>query len=212
MISTSSINNIDDDQLFYTKIYLNETLRSKLNIKLDHKSKLFQNLNGAFGEVELKFKTNDSYIVNTFYQTQPKVIHGNGGSKIHLNSLSNYLAKSWTLESGCLSCGEGGRKVNYLDKEKSEKSQSVASEKDGGDDILLVCLFIQHATPFLPEFFQDIERLNCTKDRMSVRIHNSQKYHRKHVERFIQATKNSYHSIKLFDSTVPEWQARNLCL
>lgn len=52
IVSSSPIKDDDDDQLFYTKIYLNPELREKLNIKLDHKSQIFQNLNGAVGESE----------------------------------------------------------------------------------------------------------------------------------------------------------------
>lgn len=53
IVSSSQINNNDDDQLFYTNIYLNEDLRKKHNIQLDHRTQIFQNLNGAIGKVYL---------------------------------------------------------------------------------------------------------------------------------------------------------------
>lgn len=59
------------------------------------------------GDVALKFEDDDAKIQNTVYQTVPIVIHGNGPSKVLLNSLGNYLAKSWTQNEGCLSCQEG---------------------------------------------------------------------------------------------------------
>lgn len=37
----------DDDQLYYTKAFLDKDIRDKLQIKLDDESALFQNLNGA---------------------------------------------------------------------------------------------------------------------------------------------------------------------
>ena len=37
----------DDDQLFYTKIFLNDELREQYKIKLDNRAEIFQNLNGA---------------------------------------------------------------------------------------------------------------------------------------------------------------------
>uniref|UniRef100_A0A452S506 Procollagen-lysine,2-oxoglutarate 5-dioxygenase 2 n=1 Tax=Ursus americanus TaxID=9643 RepID=A0A452S506_URSAM len=37
----------DDDQLFYTKIYIDPLKREAINITLDHKCKIFQTLNGA---------------------------------------------------------------------------------------------------------------------------------------------------------------------
>ncbi|ETE69598.1 Procollagen-lysine,2-oxoglutarate 5-dioxygenase 3 [Ophiophagus hannah] len=43
----------DDDQLFYTRIYLDPALREKYGITLDHTSKIFQNLNGAIVTAEL---------------------------------------------------------------------------------------------------------------------------------------------------------------
>lgn len=45
------IKNKDDDQLYYTKAFLDKDIRTKLNIKLDYESELFQNLNGATGEM-----------------------------------------------------------------------------------------------------------------------------------------------------------------
>ena len=35
---------IEGEQLFFTKIFLDEKKRNELNIKLDHQSQLFQNL------------------------------------------------------------------------------------------------------------------------------------------------------------------------
>jgi hypothetical protein len=37
----------EDNQLFYTKIYLDEGKRKELSIQIDHRSQLFQNLNEA---------------------------------------------------------------------------------------------------------------------------------------------------------------------
>jgi hypothetical protein len=50
IVTSSAVANEDDDQLFYTEVYLNEELRNKLCIKLDHRADIFQNLNGAVGE------------------------------------------------------------------------------------------------------------------------------------------------------------------
>jgi hypothetical protein len=50
VVTSSAVANDDDDQLFYTRVYLNEELRDKFRIKLDHRSDIFQNLNGAIGE------------------------------------------------------------------------------------------------------------------------------------------------------------------
>lgn len=47
LLKTQDIADTDDDQLFFTNAYLNEDLRTKFNMKLDHNSEMFQNINGA---------------------------------------------------------------------------------------------------------------------------------------------------------------------
>lgn len=44
------IKNKDDDQLYYTKAFLDKEIRDKLKIQLDYKSEIFINLNGGNGE------------------------------------------------------------------------------------------------------------------------------------------------------------------
>ncbi len=55
ILTSADIANDDDDQRFYTKVYLDEKKREELKIKLDHRAELFQNLNGALTDVELRF-------------------------------------------------------------------------------------------------------------------------------------------------------------
>lgn len=54
MVSYKEVDNQDDDQLYYTTIYLDTKLREKWQIKLDHQANIFQNLNGAVGEISVK--------------------------------------------------------------------------------------------------------------------------------------------------------------
>ena len=69
-------------------------------MKLDHRSYIFQNLNGASGkyfvwvlvsqyfvynstdEVELKLLDNDTVAYNSLYDTSAAIYHGNGPSKV----------------------------------------------------------------------------------------------------------------------------------
>ena len=55
ILNSAEIANNDDDQRFYTKVYLDSEKRQQLRIKLDHRSDLFQNLNGAGSDIELRF-------------------------------------------------------------------------------------------------------------------------------------------------------------
>ena len=56
IVNSAAISDADDDQLFYTKVFLDEKQRQALNFKLDHRSELFQNLNGAVTDIEVRFK------------------------------------------------------------------------------------------------------------------------------------------------------------
>lgn len=50
ILTYAPIKNKDDDQYFFTKAYLDEKLREHHQIKLDHKSEIFQNLYSAVGK------------------------------------------------------------------------------------------------------------------------------------------------------------------
>ena len=194
MVSLSSVQEDDDDQLFYTKIFLNETLRKKWSMKLDSRSKFFQNLNGVFGEIELRFGPDDTTVHNTLYHTHPVIIHGNGPSKLHLNSLGNYLSKSWTLSQGCNTC------------------QQIPETSVSGINLLLG-IFIERPTPFLTEFFEDISRLDFPKENITLFIHSLVQFHEEEVRNFTSQAEKKYKSVKVVDKSVTyEWQARNMAM
>lgn len=46
----TQVKNKDDDQMYYTKAFLDKEIREKLKIQLDYKSEVFMNLNGAHGK------------------------------------------------------------------------------------------------------------------------------------------------------------------
>ncbi|XP_059346581.1 multifunctional procollagen lysine hydroxylase and glycosyltransferase LH3-like [Ammospiza nelsoni] len=71
----------DDDQLFYTQLYLNQELRERLGLGLDHHSGIFQNLNGALDEVRIRFEPGGNRVRNEVSGSWPVVIHGNGPTK-----------------------------------------------------------------------------------------------------------------------------------
>lgn len=199
IITSSEIAETDDDQLFYTKIYLNEELRKKWGIKLDHRAEIFQNLNGATGDVELRSLDADPYVHNTAYGTTPLVIHGNGPSKVLLNSLGNYIAKSWNQKEGCLVCNDS---FNLGQKTDSELPR------------VLLGLFIEHATPFLQEFIGKVYSLNYPKEKIDLFVHSSVEFHKDDIDYFVNDYGNSYRSVKYFraEDGKKEWHARNLAL
>merc|ERR1712176_975576 len=107
LLNFQEVKNKDDDQLFYTKAFLDPVLRAKFGIYLDSRAELFMNLNGALEEVNIEYaqsKTGENRVKNVKYGTYPLVIHGNGPSKLALNRISNYIPLGWRPDYGCPAC------------------------------------------------------------------------------------------------------------
>lgn len=200
ILNAAVVEDTSDDQLFYTKVYLDEELRKKHKIKLDHKSEIFQNLYGAVADVELRFKGQDAYLQNIVYNTVPYIVHGNGHSKLPLNSLGNYLARAWSLEEGCLYCWDD---VIELDSTKPETYP-----------IILIALFIDVPVPFLEEFLLSIYRQNYPKSRLHLFIYNNVPYHERTVQEYVDTIREEYLSVKqiLPSDNINDDQSRNLAM
>ncbi|XP_016839853.1 procollagen-lysine,2-oxoglutarate 5-dioxygenase isoform X1 [Nasonia vitripennis] len=200
ILTSAEIKDDDDDQLFYTKVYLNSELREKHKIKLDHKSEIFQNLNGAIHDIELRFKGNEAYVQNTAYNTVPLIIHGNGFSKLLLNSLGNYVAQAWSPEEGCLSCWD---RTIELDVKNAEAYPKI-----------LIAIFIEKPTPFLEEFLNKIKDQRYPKEKLHFFIRNNVPYHEKLIDEFVEKHGDEYQSVKQIkpEDEIAEAAARNLAM
>lgn len=160
----------DDDQLFYTRIYLDKAQRTKFNMTLDHRSHLIQNLNGALEEVVLKFEKARVRARNVAYDTLPVIIHGNGPTKLQLNYLGNYVPTAWTYENGCGICDDDLLLFNDVPDEEMP--------------IIHIGVFIEQPTPFMEEFLERLATLNYPHTRLRLFIHNNVVYHERHIEQF----------------------------
>ncbi|OWF41242.1 procollagen-lysine,2-oxoglutarate 5-dioxygenase 1-like isoform X2 [Mizuhopecten yessoensis] len=200
IINHKAIRNKEDDQLYYTEIFLDKTLREKWSIKLDTKSEIFQNLHGVLGDVDLKFVGSRSYLYNSKTGTTPIVIHGNGPIKPEFNRIANYLGDGWTQSMGCQSCGR-----DYI---------SLRDVKDEDFPTVLVAVMIEQPTPFLNEFLGHIRDQIYPKQKIDLFVHNKVKYHDEAVSNFLETVKDEYHSINHLraDDHVTEVQARNWAL
>lgn len=160
---------------------------------------MFQNLNGAGGEVELIEGLTESYLNNEHFKTRPLIIHGNGPSKIHLNSLGNYIAKSWDRTSGCTACQENRIELDYRDTSTFPT--------------VLIAIYITREVPFMDHFFQDLKKLRYPKSKISIMIFNSVSYHDSHVNNFVESIDDEmYHDIQVKDrndeNPAKEWALR----
>ncbi len=77
----SSQDEIKDEQVFFTKIFLKEA--TKHSIVLDKRAKIFMNLNGAIDEIKLPANGEEVYVHNSWTDSIPTVIHGNGPAKVN---------------------------------------------------------------------------------------------------------------------------------
>ncbi|XP_039616486.1 procollagen-lysine,2-oxoglutarate 5-dioxygenase 2 isoform X2 [Polypterus senegalus] len=186
----------DDDQLFYSKIYLDPLQRERLNMTLDHKCQIFQNLNGAVDEVLLKFGTERVRARNSLYDTLPVIIHGNRNTKIHLNFLANYIPNAWNFKSGCGICDN-----DLFDLSKVKEYPTVT-----------IGIFIEQATPFVPEFFERLLNLDYPKEKIYIFLHNNEVYHEKHTQRFWEQNRNAFKSFKIVgpEENLSQGEARNM--
>ncbi|XP_040535322.1 procollagen-lysine,2-oxoglutarate 5-dioxygenase 2 isoform X2 [Gallus gallus] len=186
----------DDDQLFYTKIYVDPLARERLNITLDHKCAIFQTLNGAVDEVHLIFEEGKVRARNSVYETLPITVLGNGPTKIYLNYLGNYIPNAWTRETGCNICD-----LDMLDLSTVTEYPRVK-----------IGVFIEQPTPFLPKFLDRLLTLDYPKEALSVFIHNNEVYHEKHIKKFWEKAKNIIRNIKIVgpEENLSQAEARNM--
>uniref|UniRef100_A0A8C4RXK6 Procollagen-lysine, 2-oxoglutarate 5-dioxygenase 1a n=1 Tax=Erpetoichthys calabaricus TaxID=27687 RepID=A0A8C4RXK6_ERPCA len=182
----------DSDQLFFTNLYLNPEMRDKINMSLDNKCRIFQNLYSALDEVVLKFENGRVRARNVVYDTLPVLVHGNGPTKLQLNYLGNYIPKAWTFETGCTVCNEDLQDLSVL--QKSEYP------------MVLIGIFIQQPTPFVEVFFERLLNLQYPKDRLKLFIYNHEPHHEKHVKSFVEVHGDEYRAVKIIG---PEEELNN---
>ncbi|XP_043103743.1 procollagen-lysine,2-oxoglutarate 5-dioxygenase 1 [Puntigrus tetrazona] len=183
MLSDWSGADSDSDQLYFTKTYINPEKRKSINITLDNKCRLFQNLHGALDEVVLKFEDGRVRARNVLYDTLPVIIHGNGPTKLQINYLGNYIPNVWTFESGCTVCNETLRPLSGL--QESEYP------------VVVIGIFIQQPTPFVTVFFERLLNLKYPKNRLQLFIYNQESHHEAHVRTFLEHHEPEYQGVKL---------------
>ncbi|XP_029304955.1 LOW QUALITY PROTEIN: procollagen-lysine,2-oxoglutarate 5-dioxygenase 1 [Cottoperca gobio] len=173
----------DSDQLFFTNIYIDSVKRKSINITVDSKCRLFQNLHGALDDVVLKFEDGRVRARNVLYDTLPVVIHGNGPTKLQINYLGNYIPNTWTFETGCTECHEG--------------LLPLAALKESEYPLVLVGIFVQQPTPFVTVFFERLLKLQYPKNRLKLFIHNQEAHHERQISGFLQNHGSLYQDVKL---------------
>ncbi|KAH8309709.1 hypothetical protein KR067_000641, partial [Drosophila pandora] len=186
-----------DDQLYLTKVFLNDAKRSKLGLKLDTQSKLFQNLHGAKNDVKLKvdLESNQGVLQNVDFMTTPAILHGNGLSKVDLNAYANYLAK--TFNGVCLLCHE-----NRLELDNTNLP------------VISLALIAPQPVPFYDRFLEGIRKINYPKKSLHLFIYSNAVLHDEDTKSYVEKHGEEYASAKYILSTdeLDERQGRQLAL
>ncbi|XP_023267266.1 procollagen-lysine,2-oxoglutarate 5-dioxygenase 1 isoform X2 [Seriola lalandi dorsalis] len=198
MVSDWSGEDDDSDQLFFTKIYIDPERKKSINITVDSKCRLFQNLHGALDEVVLKFEDGRVRARNVLYDTLPVIIHGNGPTKLQINYLGNYIPNTWTFESGCTVCQEDLRPLTAL--------------KESEYPLVVIGIFIQQPTPFVTVFFERLLKLQYPKNRLKLFIYNQEAHHERQVSSFLQDHGSLYQDVRFIgpEEEIEEASSRNL--
>lgn len=177
------IANTDDDQLFYTHVYLDKDFRERHKIQLDGTSKIFHNLHGAIREIEMGF--GNGKVSNWEMGTNPQVLHGNGPTKNTLNTYGNYFPKAFDPTVGfkgeCQVCEETEDLIDIEDEENlpviltsmfitgnyKTISKSVLSEYS-----FMKTRNVSDRTPFIDYFINNTFTQNYPPHKWHVRIYN----------------------------------------
>ncbi|KAL3318484.1 Procollagen-lysine,2-oxoglutarate 5-dioxygenase 2 [Cichlidogyrus casuarinus] len=176
----------DDDQRYYTDIYLDKDLRKNLDIGLDNKAHIFMNLNGALDEISLYFEEDTGVYSNIQTKSTPSIYHANGPVKTIFNGMTNYLAKSWTPSSGCLHCKENLINLEGLSPSEYPKLQ--------------LSIFVSVPTPFLKRFFSRVLDLKYPRNRASIIVYSPFEIHIDETNEFLKkAREQGFFSVELMD-------------
>uniref|UniRef100_A0AAX7V613 Procollagen-lysine,2-oxoglutarate 5-dioxygenase 1 n=1 Tax=Astatotilapia calliptera TaxID=8154 RepID=A0AAX7V613_ASTCA len=188
----------DSDQLFFTKVYTDQSKRVRLksiNITLDNKCRLFQNLHGALDDVVLKFEDSQVRLRNVLYDTLPVIVHGNGPTKLQINYLGNYIPNTWTFESGCTVCHEDLRSLTALQENEYP--------------LVVIGIFIQQPTPFVTVFFERLLKLQHPKNKIKLFIFNKEAHHQRQVRSFLKDYGSLYENVTVIE---PEEEMDGACV
>ena len=181
-----NVESLDAMQLALTNLYLKKEIRDKYGMKLDHKNILFQSMYDSASELTVKYLGSHSFLLNTEFDTTPKVVVANGAN-VELNRLSDYVPDGWSQSAGCQSC--------------QEERKSLADVPPERMPLVLLSIFIEYATPFLPTMLLRLVHLNYPLSRIILCVHNDMEFHKPNVTEFLASSiVAEFHSVEIIQS------------
>ncbi|KAM3178665.1 hypothetical protein ACTXT7_002082 [Hymenolepis weldensis] len=161
----------------------NELIQNSVKIIIDGDSVLFQPVDNDSGaHLRVRYEGDRGYIQNVRKDTVPPVLIALPEGKHKLNSLSNYLVRSWSPEFGCQICDE-------------EKLDIVLLNKDDYPIVQMTVMLTQ-PTPFLDVFFERLGNLTYPKNRIDLVTYCAVDKQKRIVDEYVAKYANEYHSTK----------------
>ncbi len=141
----------EDDQRYYYKVYVDPVLRRQLGIQLDHRSQLFQTLEGGRNAVDIRFHGERAYVVNHSSGTRPLIVHTPGYCKDLFTWLAPFLGSSPPDSSEHMCFIE----TKYFSEEERQSYPLV-----------MIAVFVDRIPIDLDDFMRKISNLSYPKEQI----------------------------------------------
>ncbi len=172
---------------FYNKGFLDKKdILSQLSFSLDSEETIFQNIDGALNDIEVRFDSNTSYLYNIKTGNTPHIVHGSDENYHAFNNITNYVFNKWTPDQGCPTCDEIIVDYEGIDEEFYPS--------------VLIAVFFNDPTPFLNEFLENLFALVYPKQSIDLLLHVPRGLKSDTLNQFIGKCINKYKSIKVISS------------
>lgn len=171
IINKVSVGNDYDDQLYYTERFL-ESLKGNKNTILDHQQELFQTLGDAVNDVEII----DGKLNNTQTNTNPIIVHGNGGSYV-----KDYLEEIYNELFG---------------EQKSNEQITFIKPDYSFDKEIIIGLFLDEEVGDINQTFDHIRFLSYPKEKTSLHVFYTDEKHNYKVNLFGKKYSHLFKSFK----------------
>lgn len=181
LLEWRDIDDAGDDQLYYTKAYIDDAVRTKYGLFLDNRAEFFQNLNGAIEEVSIAYArtiNGENRLRNDVYNTEPLIIHGNGPSKLSLNRLANYIPDGWRPDHECPAC-------------------IAKKDTPSGADKVTIGVFVDGQTPFLSSMLNRLSSLDYDQQYLSIFVYNNHESNEPIIKDWLMRMRYHYHTVKV---------------
>jgi len=183
IINKVTVGNDYDDQLYYTERFF-ESLEGDKNIVLDHQQELFQTLGDAVNDVEFV----DGVLKNTVTNSNPIIVHGNGGAYV-----KEYLQTLYETAFG----------TQIIEQPITYEKSNYDFDKD-----IIIGLFLDEIVPDINQTFDHIRFLSYPKDKTSLVVYYSNPKYGYKVNKFKDTYSHLFKNFEVYVHDVDRIESR----